>query len=532
MGSRGVKRIDDVRLLRAHQFAEDSGPMAHPVRPASFIEINNFYTVTVYEKGAEVVRMQAYLLGPELFREATDLYFQRFDGQAVTTDDFVQCMADVSGRDLTQFKHWYDYAGTPEIKVSGSYDQANQSFILNVSQQVPNTKDQTDKPAFHIPMAIGLLDKSGNDLPLDTGNMLEITESEQQFMFKNIPSAPVLSLFRGFSAPVKLEYDYTDEELMFLMANDNDGFNRWDAAQSLAQKVVLSMVTQHQQGESMQVPDNFVNAFSQAMRADVDQALLAEVLTLPSESYLGDQMDTVDPDAIHLARQTLKSTLAHALGDEMRQLYDQNNVASDYQLTTEAIGQRRLKNLLLSYLMGMEDEGSATVCLEQFNADLNMTDVMAALMLIADSDLPQREQVLADFDQRWRHDPLVMDKWFSVQAMAHHPWVLEQIQTLMQHEAFSITNPNKVRALIGAFVMNNPVRFHAPDGAGYRFLLDRVLELDPLNPQVAARMLRSLSRWQRYDENRQVLMRDQLQRILDADVSKDVFEVASRSLAD
>jgi aminopeptidase N len=530
-GSRGVKRIDDVRLLRAHQFAEDSGPMAHPIRPASFIEINNFYTVTVYEKGAEVVRMQANLLGTEQFRRATDLYFQRFDGQAVTTDDFVQCMADVSGREMHQFKHWYDYAGTPEIKVSGTYDQAAQSYTLNVSQRVPDTGEQTDKPAFHIPMAVGLLDESGRDISLGRSSMLEITQREQAFIFENIAAEPVPSLLRGFSAPVKLEYAYSDEELMFLMANDNDGFNRWDAAQSLAQRVILSMVSQHQQGESMQVPGKFVDAFAQAMLADVDQGLLAEVLTLPSESYLGDQMDTVDPDAIHSARQTLKSSLAHALGGEMHQMYQQNNVTSGYQLTTEAIGQRRLKNLLLSYLMSTEDDDSAALCLEQFNAGSNMTDVMAALMLIADSNLPQREQLLADFDEHWRQDPLVMDKWFSVQAMAHHPQVLQQIKVLMQHPAFSIVNPNKVRALIGAFAMNNPVRFHSADGAGYSFLLDRVLELDALNPQVAARMLRGLSRWQRYDEPRQLLMRDQLQRALDADASKDLFEVASRSLA-
>lgn len=530
MGSRGVKRIDDVRLLRAHQFAEDSGPMAHPVRPASFIEINNFYTVTVYEKGAEVVRMQANLLGPELFRQATDLYFERFDGQAVTTDDFVQCMADASGRDLHQFKRWYDYAGTPEVAVAGSYDQAAQTYTLNVSQQIADTRNQAAAPAFHIPMAIGLLDKSGNDMALDS-NMLELTQAEQQFVLHNIPSAPVPSLFRGFSAPVKLVYAYSDEELTFLMAHDNDGFNRWDAAQALAQRLILSMISQHQRGESMQVPDSFVNAFSQAMRADVDQGLLAEVLTLPSESYLGDRMQTADPDAINLARQTLKRSLAQALGDEMRRLYKENNVTAGYELTTAAIGQRRLKNILLSYLVSTEDESSAAMCLDQFSAGSNMTDVMAALMLIADSDLSQREQVLADFAQRWQHDPLVMDKWFSVQAMAHHPQVLQRIQVLMQHPAFSITNPNKVRALIGAFVMNNPVGFHAANGAGYRFLLDRVLELDPLNPQVAARMLRALSRWQRYDENRQSLMREQLQCILDAEVSRDVYEVASRSLA-
>ena len=291
------------------------------------------------------------------------------------------------------------------------------------------------------------------------------------------------------------------------------------------------MVAQHRQAQVMQVPGEFVDAFARAMQVDADPALLAEVLTLPSESYLGDQMDTVDPDAIHAARQALKVFLVGALGEELHSLYRQNNPASDYQLTTGAIGQRRLKNLLLSYLMSTEDEESAAICLQQFNAGSNMTDVMAALALIADSNLPQREQLLADFDRRWRRDPLVMDKWFSVQAIAHHPEVLQQVKGLMQHPAFSIINPNKVRALIGAFAMNNPVRFHAADGSGYRFLLERVLELDPLNSQVAARMLRGLSRWQRYDENRQQLMREQLQRVLDADASSDVFEVASRSLA-
>ena len=530
MGSAGVKRIEDVRLLRSHQFAEDAGPMAHPIRPDSYIEINNFYTVTVYEKGAEVVRMQANLLGPETFRKATDLYFERFDGQAVTTEDFVQCMQDASGRDMTQFRNWYDYAGTPELDVTAQYDEAGQSYTLTVTQTCPDTPGQTGKPPFVIPLHIGLLDKEGNDL-IDDG-MLEVSEEQQAFTFKNINSQPVPSLLRGFSAPVKISYPYTDEELMFLMSHDTDGFARWDASQTLSQRVLLNMVEQWRLGQPMSVPEGFVEAFRKALLDEVsDKALIAEVLMLPSASYLGAPMSVVDVDGLFAARQSLKQQLAESLSDDLLAVYAHNCETGDYTANPDDIARRSLKNVVLSYLAAQANEKAGNVCLEQYHAGHNMTDVMAAFSMITDSDFSAREEVIADFEKRWSQDPLVMDKWFTAQAVSRRDDTLSSVKQLMQHELFSIKNPNKVRSLVGAFCSANPVRFHQADGLGYSFLADTVIELNALNPQVAARMLRVISRWNRYDENRQQLMRQQLERIVASDgISKDVFEIAAKSL--
>jgi len=532
MGSRGVKRIEDVRLLRAHQFAEDASPMAHPVRPASYIEINNFYTVTVYEKGAEVVRMQANLLGPALYRKATDLYFDRHDGQAVTTEDFVACMENVSGRDLTQFKRWYDYAGTPQLAVSGSYDEQRQTYALTITQHPPDTPGQSNKPPFHIPVAVGLVDAEGVDLLPEQTRMLEVTQAEQQFVFEGISSEPVPSLARGFSAPVKIDFDYSDEQLMLLMSHDSDGFNRWDAGQKLLQRTLLDMVAQRQAGAAMQVPDRLIDALRIALLDDsVESALIAEVLTLPGISYLGEFMDTVDVESLHLARELLRQRVALVLREELLMRYEQLGSDEEYRIEPDAVGRRSLRNCVLGYLMALEeDDQVARLAVDQYRAQHNMTDVMAALAQIADSELPDRTGILEDFADRWHSDPLVMDKWFAVQATASREQVLEDIKGLMDHPAFSIRNPNKVRSLIGAFANGNPLRFHAVDGSGYRFLADQVLALDPLNPQIAARLLRVMARWQRYDEARQAHMREALARIASADVSKDVYEIASKSL--
>jgi aminopeptidase N len=538
MGSRGVKRIEDVRLLRAHQFAEDAGPMAHPVRPDSYIEINNFYTVTVYEKGAEVVRMQANLLGPEGFRRAMDLYFARHDGQAVTTDDFVRCMEDASGRDLSQFRRWYSQAGTPALDVDDAYDAASRTYTLTVRQSCPPTPGQPDKQPLHIPLALGLLDGEGRDLPLRLAGepaavagsrVLELREAEEIFQFVDVPERPTPSLLRGFSAPVKVRYGYHDEALMFLMAHDSDGFNRWDAAQLLAQRVVLRRVA----APAEAVPPGFVAAFRKALTdPQADRALLAEVLALPGESYLADQMAQVDVDGIHRAREAVKGELAAALRDDLLAAHSAGAGAGAYDLEPASIGRRSLANLALGYLMQRPDPEVTARCLTQYRAGHNMTDMMAALALIADSDLPERAEVLADFRARWQHDPLVMDKWFTVQATTRHPDTLARIVALMRDPAFSIRNPNKVRSLIGAFATGNPARFHAADGSGYAFLVDRVLELDPANPQIAARLLRALARWRRYDPARQALMRAQLERVAAASgLSKDVYEIAAKSLA-
>ncbi|MEW8043511.1 MAG: aminopeptidase N [gamma proteobacterium symbiont of Phacoides pectinatus] len=539
MGSRGVKRIADVRLLRAHQFAEDAGPMAHPVRPDAYIEINNFYTVTVYEKGAEVVRMQHNLLGPERFRAGMDLYFGRHDGQAVTTDDFVRCMADTSGMDLGQFKRWYDQAGTPELRVSGAYDASARCYSLRVEQSCPPTPGQPVKQPFHIPFAVGLLGGDGADLRLRLAGegedaspgtrVLELREPLEEFQFIGLPEAPVPSLLRGFSAPVRVRFDYSDRELMFLMAHDSDGFNRWDAAQTLHQRVLLARVAD----PAAMLPEGYVEAFALALDEPTpDAELLAEVLALPTEGYLGDQMETVDVDGIHRAREGARRLLAERLREPLLVRYRAGRAAGAYALSPAAIGRRSLTNRCLGYLTALEGDAEVeALCVEQYRSADNMTDQIAALSLIASSTGPSRQELLDDFARRWAGDPLVMDKWFSVQAQSSRADVLERVRGLMAHPAFSMTNPNKVRALIGTFCAQNPVAFHQDSGEGYRFLADRVLELDPVNPQIAARLLRMMARWRRYDARRQALMQGQLQRILDtAGVSGDVYEIASKSL--
>ena len=536
MGSRAVKRIDDVRLLRSHQFAEDAGPMAHPVRPDSYIEINNFYTSTVYEKGAEVVRMQANLLAPARFREAMDLYFERHDGQAVSTDDFVRCMEDAGGRDLRQFRLWYEQAGTPELQVWGEHDPATSTYSLSVCQHCPPTPGQPEKPPFHIPLAVGLIDPDGQDIPLrlegEEGavagtRLLEVREVEQAFRFVGVPRKPVPSLLRGFSAPVKVRHDYSDADLMFLMAHDSDGFIRWDAAQTLTRRVILRSVAD----PACPISEGFLAAFRTALLNAPDPWLLAEVLSLPSETYLADQMEVADVDGIHRARERVKTGVAETLRSELMDAYRAHADPGGYDLEPKSIGRRRLKNLCLGYLIQLGDPEVTALCLDQFRDGTNMTDVVAALRLLADSSAPEGEEALAAFYARWRDDTLVLDKWFSIQATSKRADTLQRVTRLLEHPAFSIRNPNKVRSLIGAFCSGNPVRFHDRTGAGYCFLADRVLEIDPVNPQIAARLLRQMARWRRHDAARQWLMRAELERVLAReDLSKDSYEVASRSL--
>jgi len=538
MGARGVKRIADVRSLRSRQFAEDSGPMAHPVRPESYIEINNFYTATVYEKGAELVRMQALLLGPEAFRRATDLYFERHDGQAVTTEDFVRCMEDASGRDLSQFRRWYSQAGTPVIDVEDRYDPGTQTYELTLRQSTPPTPGQPEKAPLHIPVAIGLLGPDGTGLKLRLEGeaaagggtrLLELRREQETFRFVDVPARPVPSLLRGFSAPVRLKKDWQDEDLMFLMAHDEDGFNRWDSAQSLAQRLLLRLVAEPEGG----VPAGFLAAFRQALtNAVAEPALLAEVLSLPSEAYLGDQMEPVDVDGIHRAREALRQAVALALSGELRAVYEASRDTGPYELTPAAMGRRALKNLSLWYLMAGGGADAIALAQTQYAAGQNMTDVLAALRLLVDDAGPAGEDALAAFYERWSTQPLVLDKWFGIQATSTRADTLLRVEALLIHPAYDSRNPNRVRSLVGAFCAGNPVRFHAADGAGYRFLTDRVLELDPQNPQIASRLLQSLARWRRYDGVRQELMRNELERVLAApQLSTDSYEVASKCLA-
>ena len=541
MGSRGVKRIEDVRLLRTVQFAEDASPMAHSIRPDSYMEINNFYTPTVYEKGAEVVRMQHHLLGPELYRKATDLYFERYDGQAVTTDDFVRCMEDAGGKDLEQFRLWYSLAGTPEVQVDESYDPASRRYTLEFNQSCPDTPGQAHKPPLHIPLSMALLDNQGRELPLQLSGerapvgvqrVIELRRRTDRFTFLGITEKPIPSLLRGFSAPIRLRFDYSDEDLMFLMARDRDPFNRWDAAHKLATRTLLQLIEARRSRRELVVEEGFVSAFRHALcDRSGDKAQLTEVLILPSEAVLGDQMEQVDVEAIHAMREWLKRHLATRLKEEFLQVYRDNQTADPYAIDQDSIARRSLKNLALNYLMMLDDPEVRRLCMAQFESGDNMTDRMAALTALASCDCPERTQALSAFEAQWRNDPLVMDKWFAVQANSKLPGTLQTVKQLMLHPAFSLRNPNKVRSLVGVFCSSNLMGFHAADGAGYRFLADQVIALDKLNPQVASRMLRIMIRWRRYDEARQVLMKAEFERILaQPGLSRDVFEIASKSL--
>jgi len=542
MTSKGVKRISDVNILRTHQFREDAGPMAHPVRPESYVEINNFYTMTVYNKGAEVIRMMRTILGPDAFRKGTDLYFSRHDLSAVTTDDFVKAMEDAAGVDLGQFKRWYSQAGTPELQVSRVYDPGAGTYSLIIRQTCPQTPGQQVKQPFHIPVAIGLLGKDGKSLLNTDGRktsehadpgtrILEVKKTEETFVFRGIAEEPVPSFLRGFSAPVKVKLDLSDEERLFLMAHDRDEFNRWDASQQLAVKLILELVRDCQAGKPLLLDNMFIQAFKANLETSMpDKAFQAFALTLPTENYIADFMTVIDPEAIHEAKHFVQLVLAASLKDLLLSVYRSHQGSGPYRTDQASTGKRSLKNTCLNYLAELEDEDIRALCLHQFKAGRNMTDVMAALANLANSDCAEREEALASFHDTWKHDPLVMDKWLAIQASSRLPNTLETVKALTRHAAFNIKNPNKVRSLIGAFSANS-VRFHDPSGGGYSFLADYVLLLDPLNPQIAARLAAAFTMWKRYDEKRQALMRAQLERIRNTPkLSKDVGEVVSKTL--
>ena len=500
--SRAVTRIQEVRALRAGQFAEDAGPMAHPVRPQSYEEIRNFYTMTVYEKGAEVVRMQHTLLGERKFQAGMKLYFERHDGQAVTCDDFVQAMQDASGVDLTQFRRWYDVAGTPVLECSGSYKDGE--FVLSVRQSM--------SPPFHIPLAVKI---GGHE------EVLSLKKTEEKFKV-NVKAKPIPSLLRGFSAPVILNYPYTEADLVHLLANDDDPFNRWEAAQRLAAAIILE--------KSGKPNDAFLNSIKEILK-EPDHAFVAEVLTLPSETFLAEQMEVVDPDALHAARNTLRHALASNLQNELLGIYRTQRTAAPYSPDAASAGRRALRNLALSYLMELETANIAELCYAQYRESDNMTEQFAALASLANSNAPRRSIALDSFYQRWKDEPLVVDKWLAVQAGARLPGTLARVRELLSHPAFDLKVPNKVYSLIRAFSANH-VRFHSADGSGYAFIADQVLALDKFNPQVAARIARGFDRWKRFDSARQARSRSQLERIRDtAQLSKDVAEIIGKALA-
>ena len=537
--SPAVKRIEDVNALRTRQFAEDAGPLAHPVRPEAYIEINNFYTLTVYEKGAEVVRMLHTLLGAEGFRKGCDLYFARHDGQAVTCEDFVNALETANDIKLEQFRRWYSQAGTPVLTVNQHFDAKAQQLHLTIQQSCPPTPNQPTKLPLHIPIKLGLLAQDGSAAMLHIDGKtqaemtLDLTEAEQTFVFEQLSEQPVVSLLRGFSAPVNLNMSRSLEELAFLLKHDSDTFNRWEAGQQLAVQIIFGLIEDLKQHRPLHLNALMVEAFHSLLTDEGDdlsyQALL---LTLPDESYLAGQMPVIDVDAIHHAREFVKTTLAYALQDDFKRVYLIHHRDESGKFHAGAVGRRRLKNACLGYLNQLESSDTYNLVLEQFEQAHNMTDQMAALSAIVNSQHPAKSASLDRFYQQWQQEALVIDKWFALQASSSMPNAFATVQALMQHPAFDMKTPNRVRALVGAFSQANPVHFHAQTGEGYRFLADQVLALNILNPQIASRMVTGFAQWRRYDQQRQDLMKQQLQRIIATQpLSPDVYEIASKSLA-
>ncbi|KVW96045.1 aminopeptidase N [Thiobacillus denitrificans] len=556
--SRAVTRIQEVRALRVGQFPEDAGPMAHPVRPASYAEINNFYTATVYNKGAEVVRMIHTLIGREAFRQGMDLYFQRHDGQAVTCEDFVAAMQDAAGVDLTQFRRWYARAGTPRLKAEGAWDAASRRYTLTLTQSLAATAYEQRladagmpivEGPLHFPVALGLVLPDGTDAPLrlagetapqGTTRVLSLTAATQTFVFEDIPAAPVASLLRDFSAPVQLDFEQTDAELAHLMAHDTDAFNRWEAGQRLATRVLLAGIAAGGEGDAW-IPADFVAACGRVLDAGLTDApaLTAEALVLPAEQVLAEAMagrgEIIDPEAIHRARVNLRRHLATQLRERFEAVWTALAPSEPYAPDGAQVGRRALRNLCLGYLAESDDATLRAAVLPRLLAQSgqrgNMTDVIAALATLANLDLPERETALAAFHAHWQGEALVVDKWLQVQATSRLPGTVARVRELMQHPAFDLKNPNKVYALVRSFCAANPRHFHAADGSGYALAADVIIELQAINPQVASRLARSFDRWRQFDAVRQGHARAALDRIRACEnLAKDVAEVVGNAL--
>lgn len=538
--SQPVMRIHDVTALRESQFPEDAGPLAHPVRPESYIEINNFYTATVYNKGAEVLRMLQTILGKPLFRKGMDLYFAKYDGMAVTIDDFLKTMEDVSGLDLEQFRFWYSQAGTPVVTVEEEFDSRHETYILTLSQHTPPTPGQTEKYPMHIPVRMGLLDDQGESIPLllegqliEPEKILHLTTKSQQYLFHHVKAKPVLSLLRGFSAPVKIQYDYHPSQLLFLFQHDKDEFNRWDAGQRYAVQTILKLAADFRANKTMQLDGAWAAAIDDVLsRPQHDQFLLAEMLIIPSEHYLGEQMEVVDVEGIHAARQFVITELAKQLAATWQTIYKRGlETAGKYEFNMKAVGLRQLKNRALQFWSHLPEGLEAASALFDQSYHTNMTDTVAALSCLVNHDTALTTNALQQYYDAWQTDALVIDKWFTLQALSTLPDTLQRVIKLSKHPAFDIKNPNRVYALIAAFCNRNPHAFHAANGAGYQFLREIVQQLDKLNPLVAARMVKPLTTWKRYDKERQRLMCDQLRQILkDNKISNDLYELVTKSL--
>ncbi|HEY1144229.1 MAG TPA: DUF3458 domain-containing protein, partial [Sphingomicrobium sp.] len=524
MGSAAVKRIEDVRMLRTVQFPEDSGPLAHPVRPDSYMEISNFYTATVYNKGAELIRMMATVLGPEKFRAGTDLYFERHDGEAATCDEFVKALEDGSGVDLSAFKIWYSQAGTPQVAAQLDYDAAAGSATLHLGQHVAPTPGQPDKAPMPIPLKTALIgEETGAEIAPE--QLILLDESQRTVRFDGLSEAPMLSINRGFSAPVVIRADCKPHELERLAASDTDPFARYEAMQELAMGLLLAGA----RGEQMDV-DPLVRAVGNTLRSNaLDPAFKAEAILLPQEALIAERLDVIDPDAIHAARERLRTAIGSALAPELRAACEAGG-ASGHDLSSLAKGTRRLRTVALNLLAAGDPDEGARRAKVQFDAADNMTDRQGALSVLVSLDAPQREEALKAFYDRFTDDALVIDKWFGLQAAAQREDTLEQVKALASHPAFTLTNPNRLRALAGSFSMNHWA-FNAASGAGYAFLADMIIAADKLNPQIAARLVPPLGRWRRFEPNRAALMREQLERIVKTPgLSRDTYEQASKSL--
>ncbi|WP_318516598.1 aminopeptidase N [Photobacterium leiognathi] len=534
LGSRPVNRIANVRIVRGPQFAEDRGPMSHPIRPEKVIEMNNFYTLTVYEKGSEVIRMMHTLLGEANFQAGMKVYFERHDGTAATCDDFVQAMEDASGIDLSRFRRWYSQAGTPVVAVETAYDADNKSYSVTVKQQTPPTAGQEEKLPLHIPFDIELYDSKGGVIALQSNgkpvhNVLDVKEAEQTFVFENVAEQPAISMLREFSAPVILEYDYSDQELIFLMIHARNEFARWDAGQMLLAKYIRKNVAAVQAGNAVELPEAVVDAFRGALLDEnLDPAFIAEMLTLPSENEIAGWYKQVDVDAINTVVDALTQILATEMEDELLAIY-RSLAQGEYSLDHAAMAKRALHNKCLSYLAHTAT-GNDLVTAQYAAAD-NMTDTMAAMSAANNAQLACREAQMADFSDKWTHDGLVMDKWFMLQGTNPAENALENVRNTMNHPAFSLKNPNRTRSLVASFCANNPARFHAKDGSGYAFLTEILTALNTSNPQVASRLIEPFLKYRQYDEARQQLMRSELEKLAALDnLAKDLFEKVQKAL--
>ncbi len=539
--SAAVKRIQDVRFLRAHQFVEDSGPMAHPIRPDSYIEINNFYTVTIYEKGAEVIRMLRSLLGDAQFRAGVALYFERHDGQAVTCDDFVVAMEEATGVDLQQFRRWYSQSGTPVLKVETDFDAPNKSFSITLSQSCPATPGQESKAPFDLPVQIAMFDTDGKQLPvalagsgngeMKTEQTLRLREAKTTYTFGDIESPPVLSVLRGFTAPVHLEYVRSTQEYAFLMQVETDPFARWEAGQTLISAEIERAMQATTNEHDLELNEQLACGFERVLNdAETDHALISLLLELPDIETVAADHPHIDIDAILAATDWLQHALARRLSQSLERLFEACRNDAPFSIEASAIGRRALKNQALSYLASV-DSRWCEVSLEQFRSANNMTDRVAALKVLLDFDPLKATDAIEEFYKDWNTERLVVDKWFSMQARARDVNALDRVEKLLEHPDFDLTNPNRVRSLVGAFAAGNPRAFHRVDGSGYRFLSARIVELDSINPQVAARLCVPLTRWRRFDPTRQNLMQAALRSVLSAnDLSPDVYEIASKAI--